>query len=569
MPKLIDVIRRVFPNGTSPLTPQSWEHPPFWPPDAFAISATLVNHTGFYPTVRYSTANSPDCIFTEHFRKQIKLHGKKWAKSPLPDQKLPKAVRSAWKGIYRCANQELTESTEWHDSAIRLMILADEASAGVGFYDPDDPTPMNYVLYKLQGADYLTTFSATRHTYKLPGRVSDEFSSLTWMVDSSEVVVQPKSRTPQVGCTLRSLSHHLCLLPPVGEVKTRWLSAQLADTEDPLNLLLVPFPFHLDSNSFRPSKMAGSSSGRFFEINQDWLRYRSRPLPSAEIAKFLIGLLKAARKETNRVHGIILPEAALSDEHAQNIAHILSKQEGLELFITGVSSQPQANSGRLDDNKAASFIFSKKAIFTRWQQHKHHRWKLDEGQIRRYHLGDALDYRHFWWEHIDLHDRQCTFYVFRAGASLATLICEDLARIEPVQTILRAVGPNLVIVLLMDGPQLEKRWPGRYATTLADDPGSAVLTLTSLGMVRRSRMPGEIENRTVALWKEPGGEAKELRIPHRCHGLLVTLSPSFEENFTMDNRSDGKKTVRLSLTGVRGVAHPSPQQWVDDNRRIW
>jgi hypothetical protein len=51
---------------------------------------------------------------------------------------------------------------------------------------------------------------------------------------------------------------------------------------------------------------------------------------------------------------------------------------------------------------------------------------------------------------------------------------------------MNAIGPNLVIALLMDGPQLENRWPARYATVLAEDPGSAVLTVTSLGMVRRS-----------------------------------------------------------------------------------
>ena len=50
----------------------------------------------------------------------------------------------------------------------------------------------------------------------------------------------------------------------------------------------------------------------------------------------------------------------------------------------------------------------------------------------------------------------------------------------PLRTVIRSVGPNLVIVLLMDGPQLVRRWPGKYATVLSDDPGSAVLTVTSL-----------------------------------------------------------------------------------------
>jgi hypothetical protein len=52
--------------------------------------------------------------------------------------------------------------------------------------------------------------------------------------------------------------------------------------------------------------------------------------------------------------------------------------------------------------------------------------------------------------------------------------------LRPGADVMNAIGPNLVIALLMDGPQREHRWPGRYATVLADDPGSAVLTVTCL-----------------------------------------------------------------------------------------
>ena len=64
--------------------------------------------------------------------------------------------------------------------------------------------------------------------------------------------------------------------------------------------------------------------------------------------------------------------------------------------------------------------------------------------------------------------------LIRETATLSVLICEDLARYDPVLTVMNAIGPNLVIALLMDGPQLERRWCGRYATALADDPGSSV-----------------------------------------------------------------------------------------------
>lgn len=39
----------------------------------------------------------------------------------------------------------------------------------------------------------------------------------------------------------------------------------------------------------------------------------------------------------------------------------------------------------------------------------------------------------------------------------------------PVAGLLRSVSPNLIVALLMDGPQPKKRWPNRYASVLADD----------------------------------------------------------------------------------------------------
>src|SRR5262249_21293110 len=142
-------------------------------------------------------------------------------------------------------------------------------------------------------------------------------------------------------------------------------------------------------------------------------------------------------------------------------------------------------------NSVYAGIFLDGDILAQWEQSKHHRWKLEGSQINRYRLGKVLDPDLYWWEHIDLAPRCVDFRVFRPGASLATLVCEDLARIDPVQTVIRAVGPNLVVALLMDGPQKTSRWAARYATVLADDPGCAVLSLSSLGLLRRSAPDGQ------------------------------------------------------------------------------
>ena len=62
---------------------------------------------------------------------------------------------------------------------------------------------------------------------------------------------------------------------------------------------------------------------------------------------------------------------------------------------------------------------------------------------------------------------------------------KDLAQIDEAAHVMRSVGPTIVIIPLLDGPQLSSGWAARYASVLADDPGSAVLTLTSYGMACR------------------------------------------------------------------------------------
>ena len=140
------------------------------------------------------------------------------------------------------------------------------------------------------------------------------------------------------------------------------------------------------------------------------------------------------------------------------------------------------------------------------------------------------------------------------GGIISALICEDLARYDPVLPILAAVGPNLVIALLMDGPQLERRWSGRYATALAEDPGSAVLSVTSLGMVRRSKPPAGANRRDcIGLWKNRDGQARELDILEGNHALLLALSVGNGSQRTLDLRGRQDAGLEYRLGGVRPV----------------
>jgi hypothetical protein len=92
---------------------------------------------------------------------------------------------------------------------------------------------------------------------------------------------------------------------------------------------------------------------------------------------------------------------------------------------------------------------------------------------------------------------------------LASLVCEDLAHNDDIAQLIRSVGPTIVVNVLLDGPQLNSRWTARYASVLADDPGSAVLTLTSYGMVERSRPAGRDASRVIALEKDPTRGVRE------------------------------------------------------------
>jgi hypothetical protein len=231
----------------------------------------------------------------------------------------------------------------------------------------------------------------------------------------------------------------------------------------------------------------------------------------------------------------------------------------LELFITGqIIGSPSAQR-----NVAAQYRLLDGEIVSVVEQSKHHRWRLEESQIRQYQLGGIFDPNFNWWEHIDVHNRSIGFSINRHDAIVAALVCEDLARNEPVLPTVAAVGPTLVIALLLDGPQLTSRWPGRYATVLAEDPGSSILTLTSLGMIERSAMPGAGAKSVVGLWKDSYGMAQELVLPTGSHGLVLSLNNCKRRQVTLDHRENEKAAVQYRLGAVRAVRLESPPGWLE------
>ena len=143
--------------------------------------------------------------------------------------------------------------------------------------------------------------------------------------------------------------------------------------------------------------------------------------------------------------------------------------------------------------------------------------------------------------------------------SMVTLICEDLARMDPAMNAIRAVGPNLVVALLMDSPQLKFRWPGRYAGVLTDEPGCSVLSLTCAATVDRSnathlaKKPDAITKRVVGLWSDPKAQ-EEIVLDPDHQGVLLTLQSTPFHQTTLDNRSDRHSARQLFYVSQRSLS---------------
>ena len=173
------------------------------------------------------------------------------------------------------------------------------------------------------------------------------------------------------------------------------------------------------------------------------------------------------------------------------------------------------------------------------RQNKHHRWALDEGQIFQYHLGGSLHPKIVWWEAMEVPRMELQFLQVGEEVTIVSLVCEDLAQNDDVAEVIRAVGPTIVSTALLDGPQLTSRWAARYASVLADDPGSAVLTLTSFGMAQRSQPAGREPSPVIALLKDAERGTREIPLKPGSHGVLLTLS--------------GERATRRSADGRRPV----------------
>lgn len=495
---------------------------PWWPPDCFALCLKLLKHTGAYTQLLQDwppDRGRDDAL--SRWTSSVREVGAAWRTS-LRTGEGPsfKGMDEEWELVRQSFQRQLWRVRQDRVLLVALMKLvatADEASEGVGV--PEDPGEDDAFL-------------------KFSRSFLQDHANLGDQIDRARLTVLPRMHTPQSGLTERSLSLYLSMCD-THEVTTRWLSTPFLQ-RDSLNLLLIPWPLEILVKQFREmTETATELPSDFGFFTYDYVQ------DDEKLLALVASLYDEANRRLGRVDGVVFPELAVTDKQFQTIRDKLPQDCFLIAGVghSGIGQQRGENQVRL------SFPMLDEVI-----QRKHHPWKIDQAQVIQYGLGGRLSPFRDWWEYTNVTDRCLNFISVSEDLVICALICEDLARPDPVADIVRTVGPNLVIALLMDGPQTKERWAARYATVLADDPGCSVLSLTSSGMAQLSRSAtGPSRSRVVALWKDAFRGATEIELPAGCEAVAVSLSMRYREEFTADGRGDDSNAAFPILSGVHPI----------------
>jgi hypothetical protein len=495
-----------------------------WPPDVFALTNVILARSEAFrfalsPIQDWPPAGYPD------WGRMVERGGLGWAawvehrRGPLPQ-----VVGQEWAALKGGADVPLEDLAEGLEPRVCVALLAlhamaDEACAGLGVA--------------------LDTSDAVASVYRARGRELLVRKGSMARFDPRLLKVLPKVRTPPTGRP--AFSRYACVQGPGIEASWHKMPARHRGTDlrsEYATLLLLPWPLEVNASDFRPVEGSVQRPSKdpfgFFEF---------APEQGLDL-DLLDRVLLAARKEAGNVDVVCLPESAVEESEIDE-AEALLHDHGVVALVAGVRQQSPPL-GRAPYNwlhmgfnprlvKGGSLPTEPSPPWFHIRQRKHHRWSLDEAQIYQYHLGGVLHPHVRWWESMEVPRRSVQF-VEVAELTLVSLVCEDLAQNDDVAELIRSVGPTIVLTALLDGPQLDSRWAARYASVLADDPGSAVMTLTSYGMVQRSRPRGRGASPVIALWKDPSRGVREIPLERGAHAVLLTVCTDRATRRSADGR---------------------------------
>lgn len=517
---------------------------PPWPPDVFAICAGALSKSGGYHHV-----------LTADLSVQAVKLGRQWRSAWVGRTPLPPTLKRRWRTIMEKSSIELAAVCKDRKLCYDLLLLiaaSDEACAHVG------------LPHEEESSDPFHQEARIKLLRKGPSTLCDE-------VPPARVAVLPKMHTPQTGLTLRSLSHHLAICE-TGQISPNWKAFGSHLAAKDLNLLLIPWPTEIKRSDFVPVRSLAKLAEPY-----GCFEYRASPQASNvdRLVAHVRKVLAKARQRNSHIEGIVLPELALTPRQYEVLVKSLSS-EPPDFLAAGVM-QPAEDKGEPGQNSCRFTIWVTDKQPITFSQAKHHRWQLDAWQLDRYDLPSNLRRDRLWWEHTRIADRHLTFHGLRKGLAFCFLICEDLARPDPVGDLIRAVGPNLVIALLMDGPQSRDRWAARYATALTDDPGCSVLSLTSLGMVRLYRPPAGIglkpvpsktrrkppsTGSAIALWRDLKYGLQTITMEDGAAEVVLQLLIEDREEWTADGRRASNSVITLRTQHAHSDKK-SCTSWVD------
>jgi len=516
-----------------------------WPADVFALTNVVLNRAEAfrYAVAAYDWPPGPFGEWPDAVASAARAWGA-WAedrRGPVPE-----VVAAAWSYFRDRADIPLERLAAGQEpqlcrALLTLHAVADEACAGLGVaLDSSDGIGC---VYRARGRELLARTGSL-------ARVGTRF-----------LRVFPKVSTPPTGRA--SFSRYATVHSPCMDIRWHKMPVRHRGTDlrsEYATMLLLPWPLQVRATDFRPLK---ESLHR--EAQDPYGLFEFAPAERLDL-DLLDRVLAAARLEAGSVDVVVLPESAVEDSEINDLEKVLDAH-GVAYVQAGVR-EPIRQPGKLPDNwvhigvnsgleKGGGPRPSEEYLpWFRLRQNKHHRWMLDESQVEQYHLGGVLHPHIRWWEAMDV-PRKAIHFVEVAELVVVALVCQDLAENDDIAQLIRSVGPTCVVTVLLDGPQLTSRWSARYASVLADDPGSAVLTLAPLGMVERSRPHNRDASRVIALWKDPTRGVHEIAVEPGADAVLLTVCMDRATRFSSDRRwpaDNGTSCYDVALYQVRAAA---------------